>query len=145
MLKEILAITGKPGLFKLVAHNGKILIVEELGSGKRFPVSPRDRIVALGDVAMYTEDGERPLAEILEVILDKQKGEAIDIQAVKGNLKETFGSFVPDFDIDRVHDSDIRKLFNWYNLLIANGITEFKDNTSTEENSENSEEKTSEK
>lgn len=127
MLREILAITGKPGLFKIVNHSGKTLIVEEMTTGKRFAVSPRDRVVSLGDVAMYTEDGERPLGEILDVIFTTKKGEKIDMQTTKDRLKEEFAIYVPDFDNERVHDSDIKKLFNWYNLLVDKGLTEFKE------------------
>lgn len=122
-----MAITGKPGLFKIVNHSGKTLIVEEMTTGKRFAVSPRDRVVSLGDVAMYTEDGERPLGEILDVIFTTKKGEKIDMQTTKDRLKEEFAIYVPDFDNERVHDSDIKKLFNWYNLLVDKGLTEFKE------------------
>ncbi|MCH5233453.1 MAG: DUF5606 domain-containing protein [Muribaculaceae bacterium] len=136
MLKEILAITGKPGLFKIISHSGKSLIVEEITTGKKLPVSPRDRVISLADVAMYTDNGERPLSEILDVIYTQKNGEQIDMKEVKDNLKETFASFVPDYDKDRVHDSDVRKLFNWYNLLVANGLTQFKEEEQKEEDTE---------
>lgn len=135
MLKEILAITGKQGLFKIVSHNGKTLIVEELNSGKRFPVSVRDRVVSLGDIAMYTEEDDKPLGEILDTMFEKEKGGKLDIKeitATKG-LKDKFADFLPDFDRERVHDSDIKKLFSWYNILVDNGFTKF---TEEEENSE---------
>lgn len=127
MLKEILAITGKPGLFKIVAHSGKSLIVEDLTSGKRFPVSPRDRIVSLGDIAMYTESEDKPLGEILEAIYTKEDGKALDVKGIIATegLKAKFEEFVPDFDKERVHDSDIKKLFSWYNLLVSKGLTDF--------------------
>lgn len=140
MLREILAITGKPGLFKIINHSGKSLIVEEMTTGKKFAVSPRDRVVSLGDVAMYTEDGERQLGEILDAIFTTKKGEKIDIPSVKDNLKEEFEVYVPDFDKERVHDSDIKKLFNWYNLLVDNGITEFKEKEVLEDKEKESEE-----
>ena len=127
MLKEILSITGKPGLFKIVNHSGKTLIVEELTSGKRFPVSPRDRIVALGDIAMYTESDDKPLGEILDAVYANEDGKKIDVKGVIAGegLKAKFAEIVPDFDRDRVHDSDIKKLFTWYNLLLDNGFTKF--------------------
>ena len=138
MLKEILAITGKPGLFKIVSHSGKTLIVEDLLSGKRFPVSSRDRVVSLGDIAMYTESEDKPLGEILDVIYAKEEGKKLDIKEIistKG-LKTKFEEFIPDFDKDRVHDSDVKKLFSWYNLLVENGLTKF-----TEEENEEGEKK----
>ena len=127
MLKEILAITGKPGLFKIVSHSGKSLIVEDLTSKKRFPVSQRDRIVSLGDIAMYTESDDKPLGEILDSVYAKQEGKALDVKEIitGEGLKAKFEAFVPDFDKDRVHDSDVKKLFTWYNLLISNGFTKF--------------------
>ena len=127
MLREILAITGKPGLFKILSHNGKTLIVEELTSGKRFPVSPRERVVSLGDIAMYTETEDKPLGEILDIIYEKEDGKNIDIKEVinKIGLKTKFEEFLPDFDKERVHDNDVKKLFSWYNLLRNSGFEKF--------------------
>lgn len=127
MLKEILAITGKPGLFKIVSHNGKTLIVEDLQSKKRFPVSARDRVVSLGDIAMYTDSDDKPLGEILDIIYSNEKGEKINVKEViaTNGLKSQFEKYVADFDKERVHDSDIKKLFSWYNLLVDNGFTKF--------------------
>lgn len=127
MLKEILAITGKPGLFKIVSHSGKTLIVEELSTGKRFPVSARERIVSLGDIAMYTESDDKPLGEILDIIYEKENGKELDVKEIIAGdgLKVKFEEFIPDFDKERVHDSDIKKLFTWYNLLIQKGYNKF--------------------
>ena len=138
MLKEILAITGKPGLFKIISHGGKTLIVEELTTGKKLAVSPRERVVSLGDIAMYTESDDKPLGEILDTIYEKEKGKQIDIkEVVKGEgLKERFEVYVPDFDKERVHDSDIKKLFTWYNLLTEKGFTKFIEEEKSEEGKE---------
>ena len=145
-MREILAITGKPGLYKIVSHSGKTLIVEELSTGKRFPVSPRDRVVSLGDIAMYTEEDDKPLGEILDAIYVKENGKELDIKEMvkEGSLKKNFELYLPDFDRERVHDSDIKKLFSWYNLLVASGFTKFTEETK-EEPSEKGEESTSDK
>lgn len=129
MLKEILAITGKPGLYKILSHNGRTLIVEDMVTGKRFPVSGRDRVVSLGDIAMYTEGEDKPLGEILESIYTKEDGKKLDIKAIIASpgLKGQFEKYLPDFDQERVHDSDVKKLFNWYNLLVDKGFTQFKE------------------
>lgn len=126
-MREILAITGKPGLFKIVAHSGKTLIVEELTTGKRFPVSARERVVSLGDIAMYTESDDKPLGEILDIIYEKEKGGKLDVKEIIAGegLKSKFAEFLPDFDKDRVHDSDVKKLFTWYNLLVDKGFNKF--------------------
>lgn len=142
MLREILAITGKPGLFKIVAHSGKSLIVEELTTGKRMPVGQRERVVSLGDIAMYTEDEDKPLGEILDIVYEKEGGKKIDVKGVASEpgLKEQFALYIPNFDRDRVHDSDIKKLFSWYNLLVDKGFTKF---TSEENKEEEKKEETS--
>lgn len=143
MLKEIIAITGKPGLFKILSHTGKTLIVEELTTGKRFPVSMRDRVVSLGDIAMYTEGDDKPLGEILDALYAKENGKPIDVKAVIAGegLKGRFGVYVPDFDSERVHDSDIKKLFSWYNLLVEKGFNKFTEEEPAEEGAEKTEEK----
>ncbi len=127
MLKEILSITGRPGLFKIISQGKGILIVEELGSGKRFPAHARDKVVSLGDIAMYTESGDTPLGEILDKVYAKYEGKAIDVKeliASKG-LRSAFEQVVEDYDRDRVYENDIKKLFTWYNILISNGFTKF--------------------
>lgn len=126
-LKTILSITGKPGLFELISQGNRAIIVEDLATKKRFPALSRDKIVALGDISMYTDSGDKPLGEILDMVLASTKGEKIDVAAVAKNpgLKSAFGAIVEDFDRDRVHDSDIKKLFTWYNILRAAGFEKF--------------------
>lgn len=128
MLREIISITGKPGLFRLISQGKGSLIVEEIGTGRRFPALGREKVISLGDIAMYTESGDTPLGEILDKVYAAQEGKPIDVKALassKGALKGKFEEFVADFDRDRVHESDIKKLFTWYNLLIANGFDKF--------------------
>ena len=146
MLKEILAITGKPGLFKIVSHSGKTLIVEDLQTEKKFPVSARDRVVSLGDIAMYTEDGDKPLGEILDIIFAQQKGQKLNVKEITdtNGLKKKFEEFLPDFDKERVHDSDVKKLFNWYNILVSSGFEKFSDDKEEEAEVKDSETKDTE-
>ncbi|MBO4966311.1 MAG: hypothetical protein J6C81_08660, partial [Muribaculaceae bacterium] len=91
------------------------------------PVGARDRVVSLGDIAMYTESEDKPLGEILDLVYAKEEGKPIDVKAlVKSNsLHDKFAEILPDFDRDRVYPTDIKKLFSWYNLLIAAGFTRF--------------------
>ena len=140
MLREILSISGKSGLFKIISHGKKLIIVEDLTTKKRFPAMSRDKIISLGDISMYTDSGDKPLGEILEKTYAKFDGKEIDVKklADEGKLKETFGEIIEDFDRDRVYDSDVKKLFTWYNILTGAGITRF-----VEEEKE-SEEKTDE-
>jgi hypothetical protein len=133
-LREILSITGKPGLYKIVSQGKNMLLVEELVSGKRIPAHSRDKIVSLGDIAMYTDSGDLPLDEILDRLYEVQAGKAVDIKAVQegGKLRDVFASVIPDFDRERVHVSDIKKLFAWYNLLIEAGFTKFAEEKTTD-------------
>ena len=127
MLKKILSITGKPGLVKIVSQGNRMLLVEDITTGKRFPVGMRDKVVSLGDIAMYTEADDLPLPEILDRLHKNRNGEAIDDKSLQANdgLRELFAEIVPDFDRDRVYVTDIKKLFTWYNLLLAAGLTDF--------------------
>lgn len=142
MLREIISITGRPGLYKLLSRGKGSLIVEEIGTGNRMPIHARDRVVSLGDISMYTESGDTPLGEILDKVYAGMEGKAIEVKALAADkkLKDTFGKMVEDFDRDRVHDSDIKKLFTWYNLLTANGFTEFADKEEEEAKEEEKEE-----
>ncbi|MDE7381028.1 MAG: DUF5606 domain-containing protein [Muribaculaceae bacterium] len=143
MLREILSITGKPGLFKIVSHGNRMLLVEELISHKRFPAHTRDKVVSLGDIAMYTDSGDKPLGEILDLVYANMNGEKIDVKALvkEGGLRPKFLEIIPDFDQDRVYDNDIKKLFTWYNLLIDAGFTKFAEEPAAEESEEKPEEK----
>lgn len=127
MLKTILSITGRPGLFKIVTNGKNMLLVEDLVSGKRFPAHSRDRIVSLGDIAMYTNAEEVPLAEVFENALKLYNGGKADLKEIvaKGALRDEFAKVLPDFDRDRVYDNDIKKFFTWYNLLLDAGFTSF--------------------
>lgn len=127
MLKTILSITGKPGLFKIVTNGKNMLLVEDLISGKRYPAHSRDKIVSLGDIAMYTDEDDVPLSQVLENARKLYDGKSVDVKALQaGNeLREEFGKVLPTYDRDRVYDGDIRKFFTWYNLLMQAGFTTF--------------------
>ena len=129
MQDAILAITGKPGLYKLVSHGRGTLIVESLDeTTRRFTVSARDRITSLNDISMFTEEDDVPLMEVLQSASEKYEGKAIDIvlkTADNKALAEVMGTVLPNYDRDRVYPSDIKKLIQWYNILVKNGYTEF--------------------
>ncbi len=129
MLKTILAISGKPGLYKLVSQAKNMLIVESVSAErKRMPVHGSDKVISLGDIAMYTDSDEMPLGEVLEAIKKKENGavSAFDYKkASAAELHAFMAEVLPNYDRDRVHTSDIKKLVQWYNLLVANGETEF--------------------
>lgn len=140
MEKTILAISGKPGLYKLVSRGKMNLIVESIDERhRRFPAFATDRVTSLSDIAMYTDEEDVPLMKILAALRDKEEGKPVSIDYKKcksGELREYFATILPDFDRDRVHDSDIKKLFQWYNILVNNGITDFEDAAAGEETKE---------
>ncbi len=128
MLKNILAISGKPGLFKLVSRGTNMLIVESLIDGKRIPTYSRDKIVSLAEVSMYTTGEDVSLSEVLNALGKKYNFKAVEMDAKKADneeLRAFFAEVLPTFDRDRVYPSDIRKLITWYNLLIQAGFTDF--------------------
>jgi len=127
MLKEILSVTGKPGLFKLVSQAKNMLIVESLIDGKRIPAYTKDKVVSLGDIAIFTETTEIPLGQVLEILKTKENGAvcSVDSKADNDKLRNYMAEILPDYDRDRVYPSDIRKLINWYNILINAQITNF--------------------
>ncbi len=131
MVQTILSVAGKPGLFKLVKRGKANLIIEALDeTHKRIPVFANDKVTSLADIAMFTEAEDVPLMTVLASILKKEDGKecALNYKKASGNeLREYFAEILPDFDRDRVHDSDIRKLLQWYNILVKNGITDFEE------------------
>ncbi|MBQ6204333.1 MAG: DUF5606 domain-containing protein [Prevotella sp.] len=137
MQQTILSIAGKPGLYKLVSRGKSNLIVESLDSThKRMPVFTTDRITSLADIAMYTDAEDVPLMTILASIRDKEEGKECSLnfkKASSSELRDYFSEILPDFDRDRVHDSDIKKLFSWYNILVKAGITDFEESMSPTE------------
>lgn len=143
MLKEILSISGKPGLFKLISQGKNVYIVESLVDEKRIPVYTKDKVVALGDIAVYTETEEIPLVAVFNNIKIKESGEPINFQSniQPIELRAYFEQILPDYDKDKVYPSDMKKIMNWYNILLAAGISNFEQ--TEEEISEDSKEKES--
>jgi hypothetical protein len=127
MLKQILSITGKPGLFKIISSGKNMLLVEDIATGKRLPAHAREKLVSLGDVAIYTDNGDMPLAEVLDKVYAYAEGKTIDVKALVASdgLRTTMEAVLPEYDRDHVYTGDIKKLFTWYNLLVNAGFTKF--------------------
>jgi len=136
-LKGIISISGKPGLYKVVANGRNNVIVQALDGGKKFPVFATDKISALEDISIYTYEKDVPLIEVYEKLAEIEGyKKTINHKEPGVKLREKVVEFLPDYDEDRVYDSDLKKLFQWYNLLIDNGIItppSNKDKTSEEE------------
>mgnify|MGYP001085192469 CR=1 FL=1 len=145
MIRTILSIAGKPGLFKLVSQGKNMLIVESLLNGKRTPAYAHDKVVSLGDISIYTTEGDVPLADVLEVVKEKNEGKQIDVKKMSDSeVRAYFAEILPAFDEERVYTNDIRKLFSWYNMLVGAGVTEFKDKETAQDEAAEAAEKADE-
>lgn len=139
-METILAISGKPGLYKLVSSSNTGLIIEILDeSKKRTPVFPTDRVTSLADIAMYTDSEDIALWKVLKNLGEKEGNKECLFnykKASKTELHDFFSQVLPSYDRDRVHDGDIKKLIQWYNILIKNGFTNFEELLSNEQTKE---------
>lgn len=150
MLETILSIAGKPGLYKLVSRAKMNLIVETIDEKKkRMPTFATDRVTSLSDISMFTEGEDVPLYEVLVKVREKEEGKVSSLDWRKASAKQLqdyFAEVLPDFDRDRVHNSDIKKLLQWYDILINAGISNFEEilkpagEEETDESQENKEE-----
>jgi hypothetical protein len=145
-LKGFISITGKPGLYKVVGQGKEKLIVESLADGKRMPAFASQKISALDDITMYTTEDDVPLSEVVKKIFEKENGGAcINSNEEASKLHAYFAEVLPTYDKERVYNSDLKKLFSWYNILQGNGtlakIAAEKDAPSETEISEDKSEK----
>lgn len=127
MKEQILAITGKPGLYRLLSQGKNMLIVENITTHHRMPAYASDKVVALSEVAIYTTGDDMPLFEVMDKVKTATEGKTVDVKALGGDagIREYFGNVFPEYDSERVYTTDIKKFFNWYNTLIQAGITDF--------------------
>ncbi len=125
-LSKILAISGKPGLYKMLSETKNGLLVESLDNQKRFPVFAHEKISSLEEISIFTEEEDLPLKDIFkkmnELLEDKQ---APDHKSDPAELKAFFEEAVPDYDQDRVYNSDIKKVIHWYNQLHQHELLDF--------------------
>lgn len=129
MLKTILSIPGKSGLYKLVSSGKNLLVVETVDEvKKRMPVHGTDKVISLADIAMYTDETEVPLGEVLNNIKELKNGEVVNLnykKATPAELQGFMAEVLPNYDRGRVYNNDIKKLISWYNILVSNGLTDF--------------------
>ena len=125
-LRDILAISGQPGLFRYIAQSRNGVIVESLLDGKRSNASASARVSALTEISMFTEGEDIALADVFTRMYAHTEGkEAISPKESADRLKSFFGEVLPEYDRERVHVSDIKKAVAWFNILVAAGFTEF--------------------
>lgn len=138
MLRTILSIAGKPGLYRLLSQGRNMLIVEALDTTKkRIPVYATDKVTSLGDISMYTDEDDVPLSQVLTSLKNKENGAVVSFDYKKASateLQDYFAQILPNFDRDRVYISDIKKLIQWYNILVNAGLTDFEEDSSEDKN-----------
>ncbi|SFW72833.1 hypothetical protein SAMN02927921_03729 [Sinomicrobium oceani] len=126
-LDKILAISGKPGLYELKAQTRSGFVAESLIDGKRITVGLRNNVSLLSEIAIYTLKEEVPLGDVFNKIKEKENGEKTSVSHKddKVKLEEYFFEVLPDYDEDKVYPGDIKKIIQWYNLLLSKGISDF--------------------
>lgn len=122
-LTGIISISGKPGLYKVIAQSKNSIIVESLDTNKRVPAYATDRISAIEDISIYTYEEEVPLKTIFAAIFEKEGGKNVATPKDDAKkLEKYLSEILPNYDKERVYASDIRKIFQWYNKLNDNGL-----------------------
>ncbi|NOQ74840.1 MAG: hypothetical protein GQ574_22690 [Crocinitomix sp.] len=140
-LKGLIAISGKPGLYKVSAQGRNNIIVESLDSGKKFPAFASEKISALEDISIYTYEEDVPLSDVYDKLAEKANYAAsISHKESATALREELTTFLPDFDEDRVYNSDIKKIFQWYNILVAKGYIVKEEEAATDKETSSEEE-----
>jgi len=136
-LTGIIAISGQPGLYKVVAQSKNGIIVEGLADKKRTSISSTAKVSSLEDISMFTTGEDKPVAEIMKSIYDKEKGGAcVDAKADDKTIVAYFAAVLPDYDKERVYTSNMRKLFTWYSALQTSGNLKVKEAETKEESTE---------
>jgi len=134
-IKDILTISGQPGLYKLISQGKNAVIVENLETGKRMPSHASNRISALEDISVFTDSEELALKELFKRLFVKEDGkQSPNPKKMTGDaLKKYFAELVPDYDRDRVYVSDIKKAIQWYNLLVSKEMLDLEDDEDLKE------------
>ncbi|GGD10999.1 DUF5606 family protein [Hyunsoonleella pacifica] len=140
-LEKVLAISGKPGLYKLVTQTRGGFVAESLLDGKRLSISLQNNVSVLSEIAIYTLTEEVPLHKVLGKIKDKEKSNPSSVGPKDGKdkLEEYFFDVLPDYDEDRVYASDIKKVIQWYNLLQKHDMLSLLEDDETSTSSEEEE------
>lgn len=135
-LKDFISVAGKSGLHTIVGKSKNNLIVESLKDKKRFPIFNTNKISALSDISIYTYDEEILLSEVFDRIQKKYQKDAAISHLEKGDeLRKVFEELIPNYDQEQVYNSDIKKVFQWYNILHeTNNLIQEESNEEPDEN-----------
>lgn len=134
-LSNILSITGKGGLFKLISRTPNSFIVESLEDAHRFPAFSHDGVATLDNIAIFTEEAEVSLQSVFQAMFKKENGAKVNIPKDNNALKSYFAEVLPEYDRERVYVSNIKKVLAWYNLLVEHNLVDLEEEK-TEETAE---------
>jgi len=127
-LKDIVSISGKPGLYKILAQGKNNIFVESLTEKKRFPAYASDKISSLQDISIYTLDDDLKLTDVYDLMFKNLDGKnALSHKENPKKLRDYLLTIIPTYDYERVYDSDVKKLFQWYNILQKLGFLQIKE------------------
>lgn len=145
-LETIISITGKPGLFKIISQIKNGLIVESIMDAKRMPVYASDKVSSLNDISIYTYSGDMPLKEVYDKMVEKTEGKpAPDHKSKPEELRSFLEAIIEDFDQERVYNSDLKKLFQWFNILVEHNLLEKEEEKPKKKKAASAEKKTAKK
>lgn len=129
-LSNILSITGKGGLFKLISRAPNCFIVESLEDHHRFPAFSHDGVATLDNIAIFTEEAETSLQNVFQAIFKKENGAKVEISKDNNVLKAYFAEVLPEYDRERVYVSNIKKVLSWYNILVDHNLVDLEEEKS---------------
>lgn len=142
-LDKVISVGGKPGLFKILTQTRAGVLAESLIDGKKMNISARENVSLLSEIAIYTLTEELPLGSVFQKIFDHMSGApALSHKSSKDDLEAFFFEVLPEYDEDRVYASDIKKVVQWYNLLIDQGFTNFSEDQTSKETEDQAQKKT---
>ncbi len=140
-LKEIVAISGQSGLYKFLAQSSNGIIVESLADGRRMNCPSTSRVSTLAEIALFTQGEDMPLGEVFDKLYQFSKGDLkVTAKDDPAKIKKLFADFLPEYDPDRVHFSDMKKVVAWFAILTSAGMTSFKDEEEEQPEAEKPEE-----
>jgi len=125
-LKDYMAISGKPGLYKTIAQSKTGVIVESLIDGKRFQAFTSDKVSSLGEISIYTDTDDMPVRDVFRIMQEKQAETALpDLKGDDKKIQAYFDTIIPQYDRERFYVSHMRKIIGWFNLLVSKDVTDF--------------------
>jgi hypothetical protein len=133
-LSGIISVSGIPGLHKIISQTKNGLIVESLSDDKRRPIYSTQKVSSLEDISIYTMEDDIPLSDVFKKMFEKENGkEVLSHKSEPQKLRDYLSTVIDNVDHERVYNSDISKLFHWYNMLVEKKLMNFDEEKEGEE------------